>query len=233
MVDQRERPYSWRRLHQCLVSILLLAQLSDTTLAEDSAGLPPAPDCHYTADFVQRKTLPSLPVPLVSQGSLLFACDLGLIWHTAGPIQETLVYTADSAHFRVDSAGRTHLLQGVAHDFMANLLLGLMAGDSAAVTGHFDVEIVVPETVWLLKPSATVMRDFVTSIGLALIDDALNITVDGARGDKVDIATSTTEPLEGFESGQCNGTIVLPEAACAALRSPSQVAQDVRESNRQ
>lgn len=215
---------------------LALAAVTGVALADQAdiaAELPPAPGCHYRAGFIQQRTLPSLPVPLASSGSLLFACDLGLVWHTATPIEETLVYTIGATHFRIDGAGRTEPLQGLVHDFMADLLLGLMAGDGSAVTRHFTLETVVPGAAWLLTPRGAATAEFINGIGLALADGAMTITVDGARGDRVSIATSAAETVADFDPEQCVNLVPAPQAACRALGSPDAVSREIRELERQ
>ncbi len=97
--------------------------------------------CHFSGEFSQTKQIKTLPVPLVSNGEFIYSCDLGLIWKTQNPIVESLVFTNQKLNFLVPEKLLIENLEGVQHDFLANLLLGLMAGNVEFIAKEFEIEI--------------------------------------------------------------------------------------------
>ena len=97
--------------------------------------------CHFSGEFSQTKQIKTLPVPLVSNGEFIYSCDLGLIWKTQKPVVESLVFTHQKLNFLVPEKLSIENLDGVQHDFLANLLLGLMAGNTEFITKEFEIEI--------------------------------------------------------------------------------------------
>ena len=97
--------------------------------------------CHFSGEFSQTKQIKTLPVPLVSNGEFIYSCDHGLIWKTQNPIVESLVFTNQKLNFLVPEKLSVENLDGVQHDFLANLLLGLMAGNTEFIAKEFEVEV--------------------------------------------------------------------------------------------
>lgn len=97
--------------------------------------------CNFSGEFSQSKQIKTLPVPLVSSGEFIYSCDLGLIWKTQKPIVESLVFTNQKLHFLVPEKLSVENLEGVQHDFLANLLLGLMAGNTEFISKEFEIDV--------------------------------------------------------------------------------------------
>ena len=95
--------------------------------------------CHFSGEFIQTKQIKTLPIPLVSNGVFVYSCELGLIWQTQKPIIESLVFTNEELHFLVPEKRSIENLDGVQHNFLANLLLGLMAGNTDFIENEFEI----------------------------------------------------------------------------------------------
>ncbi|WP_299877613.1 outer membrane lipoprotein carrier protein LolA [uncultured Cocleimonas sp.] len=126
--------------------------------------------CNFSGEFSQSKQIKSLPVPLVSMGEFIYSCDLGLIWKTQKPIVESLVFTNQKLNFLVPEKLSVEILDGVQHDFLANLLLGLMAGNTEFIAKEFDFQISKNDTTGVelsLVPKNKMVKQAIDSVVLA------------------------------------------------------------------
>jgi len=100
--------------------------------------------CLFTGQFRQKRVIPSLPVPLVSQGRFFYSCHAGLIWHTDSPIVETLVYTSTGQQFEIRPDEQPKQLKSRLHGYLSIFLLRLMAADTEYLYENFTVDLLAP-----------------------------------------------------------------------------------------
>ena len=125
--------------------------------------------CHFSGVFNQSKQIKTLPVPLNSTGEFIYSCDLGLIWKTQKPIVESLVFTNQKLHFLVPEKLSIENLDGVQHDFLGNLLLGLMSGNTEFISKEFEIDVSEQkgETTQLtLQPKNKMIKRAIQSVTL-------------------------------------------------------------------
>ena len=148
-----------------IMSFLLLLS-SQTSMATEQKTLQEMlpKDCHFSGEFQQKKQIKSLPVPLNSAGVFSYSCDYGLIWATQSPIQEALVFTKENLHFLVPDNITVENLEGVQHDFIAKLLLGLLSGDTGFIEKEFDISETPQSDSLLLKPKSTFVKRAINSV---------------------------------------------------------------------
>jgi len=156
----------------CLIgSVVSSVSLSANTPENIKALKSMMPEaCNFSGEFSQSKQIKSLPVPLVSMGEFIYSCDLGLIWKTQKPIVESLVFTNQKLNFLVPEKLSVENLDGVQHDFLANLLLGLMAGNTEFITKEFDIQMSKNDATGVelsLVPKNKMVKQAIDSVVLA------------------------------------------------------------------
>jgi len=204
-----------------LSSLLFVSQ----TFANDAETIAPwlPRQCHYSGVFIQVRTLPSLPVPLHSNGAFLVNCEAGVIWQTLSPIGETIIYTSDNISFRISS--QIEQLEGIVHQQMSTMLRALMGGRPEYLLQRFSAEI-KSDTLVLIPISATVSRYF-KQIELTRSDSGIEILLVNSDIANTRISVSETRPLEqpGYEA--CRSFFNTTSKACDALFSPAVTAESL------
>ena len=115
------------------VFIFLLVMLNGNAKAEDASDtekklltdiMPNS--CNFSGQFVQKKAIKGLPIPLQSNGEFFFSCDLGLIWRTSSPFEEALLFANGATHFRIDEHGEHAPLSGMVRYSMSRIFIRLL-----------------------------------------------------------------------------------------------------------
>jgi len=92
-------------------------------------------------EFVQRKFLRELPLPLRSEGDFLFARGLGIIWHTRQPLDSEFVLTQEGMRQMADGRLAVELsaAQQPALQVALQLFVALFSLDVTALSTDFDL----------------------------------------------------------------------------------------------
>lgn len=160
------------------LTALMLSNVSASASADNSLALLKSmmpTVCHFSGEFSQAKQIKTLPIPLVSKGEFIYSCDLGLIWKTQEPVTESLIFTNQKLHFLIPEKLSIENLEGVQHDFLANLLLGLMAGNTEFIEKEFDLETIEAKNGvegLSLIPKNKVVKQAILSVTLEKIDSS-------------------------------------------------------------
>lgn len=207
-----------------------LAKAEQAGSAEDTLLSSIFPSgCHFSGEFKQRKTVQGLPVPLNSTGDFYFSCDLGLVWHTASPFSEAILYVNSANNFRAQDDGTLTPLSGVARYVMSNIIVRLLKGE----TGYFTEEFAITEEAAgsvLLLPENEMMQKGLHAIRITKTAEdtasaVLNITVTDATGQDTNVVIDQVQQydFEGKRSAydQCTGLYADKTDWCQVLRSPS------------
>ena len=104
------------------------------------------------ARFTQTRDNPALAAPQVSHGRLLFVLGHGMLWQTLDPVQETLAMRGDRV-LRVGPQGQLASVRGDGRGagMVAQMLQGLLAGDTAPVRRQFEIQASGDAAGWTLR----------------------------------------------------------------------------------
>ena len=117
--------------------IVALCAISSHLFAND-LGLAPPSSCVFSGSFEQSKSLTGLPNPLESNGTFFFHCDLGVVWKTVTPIQETLVLNNSGQSYKVADSQEIPLTSSQSK-ILGELMNGLIGGNSSYIIEQFEV----------------------------------------------------------------------------------------------
>ena len=134
--------------------------------------------CHFSGNFVQKKAMQGLPIPLVSEGDFFFSCDLGIIWQTQQPFPEALIYS-DFHNYRVSSeTNNIERLTSLTHFGMSKIMLKMLNGDVDYFSESFAVDL-IGENQFSLSPQSKFMKRAIDKITLqrVLTDDSVSLLV--------------------------------------------------------
>ena len=120
----------------CLTALLVRSPGWAQT-ADDELLLPPS-SCVFSGDFKQSKHLKGLPTPIESNGQFFYHCDLGVIWKTISPIQESLVLTKIGESFILEDNQSTPL-KTEHSKLLSELINGLIGANKQYIDNHFLV----------------------------------------------------------------------------------------------
>lgn len=137
-------------------------------------------NCYFSGDFSQTKKIKALPKPLASNGGFLYSCKLGLIWETKTPIKESLVFSTDQLNFLVKDESSAENLESVQHDFLAKLLLGLMAADTQFIEKEFEIEMDATESQQsslIMVPKGKMIKEAIQSVVLEKAANKKNLVI--------------------------------------------------------
>ncbi|CAB3781051.1 outer membrane lipoprotein carrier protein LolA [Paraburkholderia fynbosensis] len=106
------------------------------------------------AQFTQTQTLAAMKQPLVSNGTLLFLRERGVLWRIDTPYQAAYVIT-DAGVVQIDATGRrvnAHGAQGtrgVAQ--VSKMMRAMLGGDLSALYSQFDVQAEGSTAQWRMQ----------------------------------------------------------------------------------
>jgi len=220
-----------RRCGFMLFLIIFNAAISTFAIADSKQDLKQqaelenvlAKQCRFSGTFTQEKSLKGLPIPLKSNGSFLFDCDLGLIWHTATPITETKVYTMTSSHFQLDDKREIEALDDIIQTTIAKLLLDIMSADQEAITNSFKINSIDQNSVSLI-PNSTFLKKGIQSILLNKIPqpNSLLIELIDLKSQNTRIHSVETQKNESKQASLINClSLFKNQPTCDILENPS------------
>ena len=142
-------------------------------------------ECRFGGEFQQRKTIPGLPHVLESGGRYLFDCEAGIIWRTARPIRETLVFTFDGRHYQVADDGAVTSKEGRVQAFIGELMLTMISGAEQRLRREFELAATGERTL-VLVPKTRHLRRALDHVKLRRLADARDGLPAGVAVDIVD-----------------------------------------------
>jgi outer membrane lipoprotein-sorting protein len=150
------------------------------------------------AQFTQTQTLAAMKQPLVSNGSLLFFRERGVIWQIDTPYKATYVIT-DAGVVQVDANGHrvnTRSAQGtrgVAQ--VSKMMRAMLGGDLSALYSQFDVSAEGSAAQWRMRltPNQPQLAQSIKGLDMSGGDYLQSLRITLANGDvtKLEFANST------------------------------------------
>lgn len=185
--------------------------------------------CHFAGEFSQSKHIKALPMPLASNGEFIYSCDLGLIWKTQKPVIESLVFTHQKLHFLVPEKLSVENLDSVQHEFLANLLLGLMAGNTGFIANKFEIKVLEKQggiIALKLLPKSKLLRQAIDSVVLENQTEKNEIKI-SIIDNKQQITTivSTEKRQYANKNDFLEGCVSLSADGCELLKRPVRVSR--------
>jgi hypothetical protein len=169
MIKTRLRPIAF--LFISLSYWLSYAALAETSSSDLLSGYLPQ-GCYQTGQYQQQKSIAGINKLLETQGSFAFACDKGLLWHTATPLNETLVYQLQGKTRLIHTDGSNQFLSGTLQRHLGNMLNNLMGGNRTYLEKTFF--IVATDTGIRLTPRKKRMEKFLRAIDISRSTDMAN-----------------------------------------------------------
>ncbi|WP_233850895.1 LolA family protein [Paraburkholderia sp. HD33-4] len=152
------------------------------------------------ARFTQTQTLAAMKQPLVSNGTLLFFRERGVIWQIDTPYKATYVIT-DAGVAQVDAGGHrasangTHGAQGtrgVAQ--VSKMMRAMLGGDLSALYSQFDVSAEGSAAQWRMRltPNQPQLAQSIKGLDMSGGDYLQSLRITLANGDttKLEFANS-------------------------------------------
>lgn len=171
--------------------------------------------CHHSGQYLQHKTLTGLAHPLVTQGMFIYACDHGLVWHTAAPITETAIYKISGQHYLLSESDELVPMKGRVHQSLGTLLNHLIGGDSAYLERHFHA---AAETDHLrLTPKNKRLKKFIQYISIHPQGDKVAIELQHAAGESTYITISDRQIHTSLTQDLCAQLLPSKSLACDTL----------------
>ncbi|MGF6663050.1 outer membrane lipoprotein-sorting protein [Paraburkholderia atlantica] len=150
------------------------------------------------SQFTQTQTLAAMKQPLVSNGTLLFFRERGVIWQIDTPYKATYVIT-DAGVAKVDASGHrvtTHSAQGtrgVAQ--VSKMMRAMLGGDLSALYSQFDVSAEGSAAQWRMRltPNQPQLAQSIKGLDMSGGDYLQSLRITLANGDvtKLEFANST------------------------------------------
>ncbi|MBB5400779.1 outer membrane lipoprotein carrier protein LolA [Paraburkholderia youngii] len=150
------------------------------------------------SQFTQTQTLAAMKQPLVSNGTLLFLRERGVIWQIDTPYKATYVIT-DAGVAQVDASGRrvsTHGAQGtrgVAQ--VSKMMRAMLGGDLSALYSQFDVSAEGSAAQWRMRltPNQPQLAQSIKGLDMSggAYLQSLRITLANGDVTKLEFANST------------------------------------------
>jgi outer membrane lipoprotein-sorting protein len=161
------------------------------------------------AQFTQTQTLAAMKQPLVSNGTLLFLRERGVLWQIDTPYKATYVIT-DAGVVQVDAAGRrvsarsAQGTRGVAQ--VSKMMRAMLGGDLSALYSQFDVQAEGSAAQWRMQltPNQPQIAQSIKRLDMEGGDYLQSLRITLANGDatKLEFARSTavSEPTAAESS---------------------------------
>lgn len=171
--------------------------------------------CYHAGQYRQEKTVAGLEQPLVTAGNFLYTCDQGLIWHTAMPVTETIIYKISGEHFVLNAENHLNPLDGRVHKALGTLLNHLIGGNLDYLKRHFQT--VDANDKLRLLPKQKRLKNFLQYIEIVPSADNVQINLQHSADETTRISIFATRVFESFDVDSCK--VLLPEKAfaCGAL----------------
>jgi len=157
---------SFRRL----IALFFIASLGALVAAQDTFDtqkgsamtqtnfpLSTSSDCRFSGSFEQQKKLLGLDQHLISNGVFFHDCNVGVIWKTLAPIEESLVLQKAGKAFAIRD-GVSEELKSVQSRQINELIVALIAGDKESLTSLFEIETADENMVTLLPKNRRLKR---------------------------------------------------------------------------
>lgn len=198
---------------------LLVAALSSSVFADKTAQdalqsyLPGG--CYHTGQYRQERQVAGLSQLLVTEGDFIFACENGLIWHTASPLIETTIYKTAGDHFLLDAANRPTKLDGRVHQALGSLLNHLVGGDAVYLSRHFTA---VEETGRVrLTPKQNRLKKFIQYIEIKPLPDAVELWLAHSANEYTHITIFDRREFATMDGSSCIELTPEKATACGLL----------------
>lgn len=169
--------------------------------------------CYQTGRYTQQKSIAGMTKLLETEGSFAFACDKGLLWHTAEPLNETLIYQLQGAAELVRADGSHQKLSGTVQRHLGQMLNNLLSGNSAYVEKTFDV--VTTETGVRLTPRKKRMEKFLRRIDISRSSDSVTLRMQHQGEEFTAIRVYQLQPLASLTASQCTQLLATASLAIA------------------
>ena len=189
-----------------VVVLVVLVSLS----AKAATPSSDAQRCYVSARVEQHKTVTALARPLHSEGKLFYSCDHGLVWHTASPIVETLLYSNGKAHYRAVNHASPELLKDRLHRQLGTMLMAIIGGDQAYIDQHFAVlehNDTDGNNYTLFEPKKKAFKRRMNSISLHQRADSVQVVLNYAKGEVTRIQMSDIESAPMWSRAWCEAEL--------------------------
>jgi outer membrane lipoprotein-sorting protein len=150
------------------------------------------------SQFTQTQTLAAMKQPLVSNGTLLFFRERGVIWQIDTPYKATYVIT-DAGVAQVDAGGHrvskpgAQGTRGVAQ--VSKMMRAMLGGDLSALYSQFDVSAEGSAAQWRMRltPNQPQLAQSIKGLDMSGGDYLQTLRITLANGDvtKLEFANST------------------------------------------
>lgn len=177
--------------------------------------------CYQTGRYTQQKSIAGINKLLETEGSFAFACDKGLLWHTALPLNETLVYQLQGGAQLVRADGTSQKLSGTVQRHLGQMLNHLLGGNSAYLEKTFV--IAATETGIQLTPRKKRMEKFLRNIHITRSSAAVTIRMQHQGDEFTAIQVFELQPLPALTALQCAQSLSAGNSvavACQQLLTP-------------
>lgn len=212
-------------LSPAIIGLLLIGLHSSCVNAAENGATATAllqnylpESCYQTGRYEQQKKLAGLTKLLETQGSFAFACDKGLLWHTAAPLNETLVYRLQGTTQLIKADGNTQKLSGTLQRHLGQMLNHLLGGDSVYLEKTFV--ITATESGIRLTPRKKRMEKFLRAIDIARTGADVSIRMQHQGEEYTAIRVYELQPLSALTSNQCAQLAGVAASACQQLLAP-------------
>ena len=181
--------------------------------------------CYHTGEYQQHKSLAGIDKPLMTDGSFVFNCNQGLIWHTQSPIIETIIYKAQGDHIIMHADGSTQALDSRAQRALGKILNNLIGGNSDYLQQTFSIvdknsmenNSGAKENSVELTPKNKQMQKFLHSLSITPHADSVKISLQLAEQETIAIRIFARRSFTSLEQAQCEQLPKLPPQACKIL----------------
>lgn len=178
--------------------------------------------CYQTGLYEQQKSIAGMSKLLETQGSFAFACDKGLLWHTAAPLNETLVYSLQGNTQIVRADGSSQKLSGTVQRHLGQMLNNLIGGNRAYLEKTFA--IVATDSGIRLTPRKKRMEKFLRAIDMTRSGDTVTIRMQHQGDEFTAIRVYQLQALQKLGREECMQINKTNErsitAACLQLSTP-------------
>lgn len=171
--------------------------------------------CHHAGQYRQEKTLAGLEQALITEGSFVYSCELGLIWHTAAPVTETIIYKITAEHFLLSEDNILDPLDGRVHKALGTLLNHLVGGDTAYLQRNFH--LAVADNALRLNPKQKRLKKFIQYIEIIPQDQNVEITLRHNADEATQILITERQVFKTFDLDRCKTLLPEKAFACGAL----------------
>lgn len=188
--------------------------------------------CAFSTDFKQVQTIDNIPKPIISNGTLVFSCKDGLLWHAKKPTTQTHIYRKKTKntlkHAKIDDAGKVEFLNGRSARHMAKLLNALMGSDTTYMLKHFNISPVTTDNGnhdnktdqkminnrLVLIPYNKRFKKFINQIELNKKEDVIEIHIINNETESIKISTSNLINYEKLDQASCINSFSNSASIC-------------------